>query len=718
MAEPDPAPPPVAPVRSRRSRFVRGAARRLAILFVAGAALVLAALLVLDSSLGHRLVVDRIAAVTPGSGLRIEIGRIDGSIYGTSTLRDIRVSDPEGVFLTVPEAELNWRPLAWLKTGLDIRLLALHRGTLRRAPRLRPSEDKNAPILPDFDIRIDKLVIDNLTVSEAIAGEKRRVDLLANADIRGGHAIVNVNGKFGGKDLISFKLDSEPDRNKFDLALLYDAPKDGVLAALAGAKSDIKARVFGSGGWSRWDGLAYATQDGKRLAAFQLGNRSGAYRLAGQAWPGDLVKGTPGRAIGQALSVLYDGTFAGNVFDGRLRLAGDAFKASANGKVDLVDNRAETLKVRALLLRPDRILASPQLSDARLDATIDGPMTNLSVDHVITVGRMRLGSLDAQGLRSAGVATWNGDRFILPLALTAQRVTTGNAMIDPRFPGGRVTGDLVFEGNKLTSDNLSLALKGLGARLALRGDMARAGYALAGPVVARGFAVENLGTIDGNAKIVFKIGNGVPWTLQANVAGRMPRVDNATLQTLTGGNVRFAGGLALGERIPVTFRKATINSAKLQMALDGKVQPGGAASLTGRGRHTDYGAFTVQAAMTGAGPNAVLVFANPLPAAGLKDVRVALSPIADGFRIETGGDSRLGPFSGTLGLFMPPGGATRIDIQQFRVWQTDVTGGVALGKDGVAGQLALRPVPGLAPRLSTAPSCLRHATVGRVSTLM
>ncbi|MFM6831644.1 MAG: translocation/assembly module TamB domain-containing protein, partial [Novosphingobium sp.] len=39
--------------------------------------------------------------------------------------------------------------------------------------------------------------------------------------------------------------------------------------------------------------------------------------------------------------------------------------------------------------------------------------------------------------------------------------------------------------------------------------------------------------------------------------------------------------------------------------------------------------------------------------------------------------------------FMPPGGATRIDIQQFRVWQTDVTGGVTLGKDGVAGQLAL-----------------------------
>ncbi|MBA4353147.1 MAG: hypothetical protein C0409_00505 [Novosphingobium sp.] len=679
----------VAPTRSRRARFARGFARRFAILFAAGAALLIAALLVLDSSLGHRLVADRIAAIAPGSGLRIEIGRIDGSIYGASTLRDIRVSDPEGVFLTVPVAELDWRPLSWLKTGLDIRLLALHRGMLRRAPRLRPSEDRNAPILPDFDIRIDKLVIDNLSVSEAMAGQKRRVDVLASADIRGGHAIVDVNGRFGEKDRIVFKLDSEPDRNKFELALSYDAPKDGVIATLAGSKSDISARVFGRGGWSQWNGLAYATQDGKRLAAFQLENRAGAYRLAGQAWPGGMLKGTAAQAVGQALSVLYDGTFAANAFDGRLRVAGDAFKAAATGKVDLVNNAAEALKVRAVVMRPDRLISSPQLADVALDATLDGAFSDLSIEHVVTIGRLKLGTLDAQGLRSAGTATWDGTRFVLPLAVTARRVTTGNTMIDPRFPGGRVTGDLVFAGNRLTSDNLILSLKGLGARLALRGDMARGGYALAGPVAARGFSLPNLGTVDGNAKIVFKVGNGVPWTLQANVAGRMIRIDNGTLQTLTGGNLRFAGGVALGERIPMTFRKATINSAKLQLALDGKVQTAGSASLTGQGRHTDYGAFTVQAAMTGDGPNAVLVFANPLPSAGLKDVRVALSPIADGFRIETGGESRLGPFAGTLGLFMPQGGATRIDIERFRVWQTDVTGGVTLGNDGVAGQLAL-----------------------------
>lgn len=690
ITEPEAAP---TPRRSRRSQIARGVGRRIAIALVAVAALLLAALLVLDSSLGHRLVVDRIAAITPGSGLRIEIGRIDGSIYGTSNLRDIRVSDPEGVFMTVPEAELDWRPLSWLKSGLDVKLLALHRGVLRRAPRLRPSEDKNAPILPDFDIVVDKLVIDNLTVSEAMAGQRRRADVVANADIRGGHAIVNVNGRFGGggggTDVVVFKLDSEPDRDKFDLHLVYDSPKNGVIAKLAGAESNIRARVFGAGGWKHWDGLAYATQDGQRLAAFQLGNRSGNYRLAGQAYPGKMLTGISGQAVGRALSVLYDGTFADNAFNGQLRTAGDAFKAAATGRLDLVDNRAEDLKVKVRVTRPERLLPAFQMAGVALDATVDGPIRNLTIDHVATVARLKAGAVDAQGLRTAGTATWDGERLVLPLAITAQKVTTGNPMIDPRFPGGRLTGDLVLARNKLTSDNLSLAIKGLAAQLSLRGDIARGGYALAGPVAARGFAVENLGTVDGNAKIVFKIGNGVPWTLQANVAGRMTRISNATLQTLTGGNVRFAGGVTLGERIPVIFRKATIRSNKLQMALDGRVQPGGMASLTGRGRHSEYGAFTVEAAMTGQGPNAVLVFDSPLPAAGLKNVRVALSPIEDGFRIETGGDSRLGPFAGTLGLFMPPRGPTRIDIQTFKVWETSITGGVTLGDAGVAGQLLI-----------------------------
>ena len=54
------------------------------------------ALLALDTPFGHRFIADRIAAFAPPSGLRIAIGRIEGSIYGQAQLRDVSLADPQG----------------------------------------------------------------------------------------------------------------------------------------------------------------------------------------------------------------------------------------------------------------------------------------------------------------------------------------------------------------------------------------------------------------------------------------------------------------------------------------------------------------------------------------------------------------------------------------------------------------------------------------------
>ncbi len=46
-------------------------------------------LVLLDSAPGHRFIVDRIGGLETASGLRIRIGRIDGSIFGKSQLRNV-----------------------------------------------------------------------------------------------------------------------------------------------------------------------------------------------------------------------------------------------------------------------------------------------------------------------------------------------------------------------------------------------------------------------------------------------------------------------------------------------------------------------------------------------------------------------------------------------------------------------------------------------------
>ena len=106
------------------------------------------------------------------------------------------------------------------------------------------------------------------------------------------------------------------------------------------------------------------------------------------------------------------------------------------------------------------------------------------------------------------------------------------------------------------------------------------------------------------------------------------------------GNVRFSGGVTVGQAIPLVFRKARLTSTKLQLALDGRVAADGRTTVAGSGRHVDYGAFTVEANVAKDGPHAVLVFASPLPAAGLKDVRVAIEPTPDGFTIDTTNTSK------------------------------------------------------------------------------
>jgi translocation and assembly module TamB len=181
-----PGPPPrsaATPPASARLRLALDAAdRRGACRAGDGAA---GRLLVLDLPIGHRFVADRIATLAPASGLRITVGRIDGSLFGKAGLKDLVLSDPNGPFLTVPDVDLDWRPYAWTVNTLDIRTLALHRGTLLRRPQLKPG-DPNAPILPSFNIRVDRLEIDALTIAPGVMGERRRVDLTARADVRSG----------------------------------------------------------------------------------------------------------------------------------------------------------------------------------------------------------------------------------------------------------------------------------------------------------------------------------------------------------------------------------------------------------------------------------------------------------------------------------------------------------------------------------------------------
>ena len=129
---------PLEPRRIRRD-WKRRLLNELFALFVALLFLFAGLLVLLDSAPGHRWIVDRIAGLETASGLRIRIGRIDGSIFGKSQLRNVTVADGRGVFLTSPNIKLDWAPGAWLNNKLHVDSLTAERVSLIRLPELKPS---------------------------------------------------------------------------------------------------------------------------------------------------------------------------------------------------------------------------------------------------------------------------------------------------------------------------------------------------------------------------------------------------------------------------------------------------------------------------------------------------------------------------------------------------------------------------------------------------
>ncbi len=686
-----------APRPAREARRKRVWAKRLGWALALLLAPVLLVAGFLATPIGKRFIADQIAAVAPASGLRFTVGRIEGDIYSQAVLRSVTVSDPKGPFLTIPEVRLDWRPLQWVWSGLDIRELTARRGRLTRLPELLPG-DPDAPLLPDFDIRVDRLNIEDLVLAKGLATDRdERANLTARVDIRQGRALIDARARLGARDRITLLLDAEPDGDRFELAGDALAPAGGVIAGLAGLEEGYSGRIVGDGSWSRWRGAAVARQEGVEgppVAAFRITNDAGRYGVLGQLRSGLGPQTLSGRALGETTSIVAGFTLEDSVIEGRAAAVSDGIDLRAAGVADLADNVVDGARVGLTLRDPDLLGETVRIEGGRLVASLSGAFDDLAIRHEIDVRRLTALGVTATGLAQEGAARIDGTVLRVPLALTAEQVVTGNAFADPRLRRGRLSGALTYDfaGGKLAADQARITFPGLDAELSLRGDIPAGAYAIAGPVTARGLRVEGAGNVTANAKILVKFGPAVPWSLRANLAGVLSGISNTTLVSLAGEQVRFNGELGMGADQPIVLRNTAITAPRLTARFDTRFVPGSGGTrtvLSGSGRQAQFGPFTVAAQFTADGPSGELVLADPYPAAGLTDVRIALAPSEEGFGLDVRGGSLLGPFDGRLALFLPENAPARIAIEQLEVYRTTVTGDVVLGEAGPSGDLRL-----------------------------
>ena len=678
--------------------LVRAGLRLVGLFALVLAGLAAFALLVLDSPLGHRLVTDRIAALRLQSGLVITIGRIDGSLYGAAQLHNVVLGDPGGRFMTVPDVSLDWRPLpvlrlvAGLGGGLDIRDLTLKRGLLLRAPHLNPS-DPNTPILPDFDIRIDHLAVEGLTVAPGLAGARRRVDLTAAAHVHAGRVTLACDGRLGGHDKLSLHLDSEPDRDTFALGLDYRAPRDGLLAALTGVHRTVLARIGGAGHFARWHGWVLAEADGHRLAGGSLDNRAGQYRLSALLHPAAATSGLAADLAGDRLGLTFAGTFADGRIAGRYHAVNMLGRVDGTGTIDLAQNRTDALALDVQLERPDALPVALREAihpgPARMSAHIDGPFSDLAIRHDLSVTRIAPGSTRFDTLHTAGLAHWHAGRIDVPLAATVARVDTGTPWLDQHFAGARLTGTLRFDGNALSGEGWHVTGQGASANLALKGDVRRGAYALAGRIDTHGADVPEFAMVAGTAKGVLAFGRSVPWTLTVNYAANASHFASTGVTMFAGDAAHVSGSLHWGANRPLSLPDLHVTSPSVALTAKASIVPGQSIAVSTAGQHVAYGAFDAQAAFDRTATSAEAHFAGPLPA-GIKALALSLNSTAGGYRLMAKGDSPAGALAATVDFAVPPAGtAARLTLTDVRVFQTRLTGTLALAAAGLDGDLAL-----------------------------
>nr|WP_295659030.1 translocation/assembly module TamB domain-containing protein [Polymorphobacter sp.] len=611
-------------------------------------ALLVAAVVAIDTGPGHGFATRLIAGLKPANGLRYSVGAIDGSIYGRMTLRGVVVSDLKGVVATIPAVTVDWHPGSLIHKKVAADLIDADLVTVLRRPELIPQP---GPLLPDIDIAIERFAVRQLVLEAPVTGKREVIALTGDTDIASGRAKVNadVTAVTGG-DRLTFKLDAVPDADRFMVDAHLMAPAGGVVDGLAKLGKPIAADISGAGTWTAWQGKASAMLGGNPLLDLALTAKSGTFSATGSAHPG-LVVPSLGKLTEPALAVTATAVAANRVVDADVHLSSPALDLTARGKLDLGAGRYDGIKVAARLLKPAAAMANVSGRDVRAALALDGPFATPTIDYTVTAATLGFGANGVENLTAKGIATVDARQIRLPLHLTASRVTGVDSAVGGLLRNVRVDGDIIVNATQVASDNLRLRSDQIDATVVAALTLATGDYTAALKGRINRYLVAGVGLVDlvTDARLV-PAGKGLV-ALKGNVRATTVRIDNASARDFLGGNAvvtavieRAPNGLISVGALRVVAPKFRITGGSGSYRSDGRI------AFTATGSQAQYGPFNLVASGTVAKPQVTLRAKRPNVGVQLSDVVATLRPAPGGYAVTASGASPYGTFAVDAGL--------------------------------------------------------------------
>lgn len=206
-----------------------------------------------DGTYLERLIEDALS----GEGRDVAITGFSGALSSQARLERMTISDADGIWLVLEDAELDWTRSALFRGALEVNSLRAARLDILRSPKPQEGIDLPAaeatpfsfPQLP-VSIRIGELAIDRLTLGPTLIGQEAVLGLNGNAAIDGDQAdlqLALVRIDTGGRFDVAVQY-SDADQS-IALSISLDEPENGLVANLIGISGQpaLSLTVQGTG---------------------------------------------------------------------------------------------------------------------------------------------------------------------------------------------------------------------------------------------------------------------------------------------------------------------------------------------------------------------------------------------------------------------------------------------------------------------------------------
>lgn len=672
----------------------------------------------LDTNSGRSWLSQQLTGLETKTGFSVQVGAIHGSLFDKIIASDVTLRDPQGAWATIPRLEITWRPWTLLTQEIDVARVRAPTVNLNRLPKFRKVEPEG-PVLPDIQLRLGSLVIDQLILGEKITST-RPIILRAQGGAHLGDKRLQIHLRAAGlktADQLNLDLSAEPDRDKFSLEASVLAPAQGGLASISGFNQDFRAIVHGRGSWSHWTGDASATLGGHPLAMLKIKLLKGQLGLEGTAFAAPSFPPSVRKILTPGLKIRASSRREKEALSTQVHINSTLLEAVASANINLETGGLSDTRASISLAEPK--LIAPELSGARLNVGIvasgryNRPLISLSAttDHLAwrTIGARPVtlkATIDTKKpTKQANFSIQTRQLSGLPSGLEAlaqKPQISGLLTIDTQ------TGDLRFLKTKIDTAQTSTQVEGM---LNLyKGPYSFKLSALLRDIDVKGLAQTSLmadGIIAGDNLTSPPRASGSFQTTQI-----IP--STAQLKKLLGAKAELKGSVIRHSKGVVTITDLRLDKAPLTMTGAGHITSDNQIEFAANGVLSDVKALGLETAAAGPlqlalkadgslqNPQLTLIARLPnalLAGQNLTDLTLAAtSQNLSRYRVELTGNGDLGPIQGRANLSLSPNFALNdlalklgaLNVQgKIRKISTGWDGQARLSGAGLAGSVSL-----------------------------